>query len=73
MISPVPSMPILMAPTSEVARHGPHLRQHEFRRHHHDVVDALGVLRGERGDGARAVDAERGEGLEVGLDAGAAG
>ena len=38
----------------------------------HHVVDALGVLRGQRGDGARAIDAERGEGLEIGLDAGAA-
>src|SRR5680860_1619691 len=34
--------------------------------------DAARVLRGECGDGAGAVDAERGDGLEVGLDAGAA-
>src|SRR6185312_14717039 len=32
----------------------------------------LRVLRGERGNDAGAVDAERGEGLQVGLDAGAA-
>ena len=34
--------------------------------------DADRVLRGDGGDGARAVDAERGERLEVGLNAGAA-
>ena len=49
-----------------------HLRQHEFRRRHQHLGDALRVLRGERGDDARAIDSERREGLEVGLDAGAA-
>ena len=34
--------------------------------------DALGVLRGQRGDDRRAVDAERRKCLQVGLDAGAA-
>ena len=34
--------------------------------------DALRVLRGQRGDDRSAIDAERGEGLQIGLDAGAA-
>ena len=37
------------------------------------VIDAFSVLRGERGDDARAIDMERGESLEVGLNAGTAG
>ena len=41
-------------------------------RHVVDAGDAAGVLRGQRGDHRRAVDAERREGLQVGLDAGAA-
>jgi hypothetical protein len=56
----------------EIGEHRVDLRVHELRRHVVDAGHALGVLRGQRGDDERAVDAERGEGLEVGLDAGAA-
>src|SRR5690606_19115812 len=36
-------------------------------------LHAVSILGGERGDNAGAVDAQRREGLEVGLDAGATG
>ena len=67
-----PSMPILTASIAEVARDGADLLGHELGRHGMDAGDADGVLRGERGDGGRAVDARGGERLQVGLDAGAA-
>src|SRR5262249_58633668 len=49
-----------------------HWRGDELRRHVVDRAHALGVLRRERGDDRGAVDAERRERLEIGLDAGAA-
>ncbi len=56
----------------EIGEHRVDLRRDEIRRHVVDAGDALGVLRGQRRDHRRAIDAERGEGLQVGLDAGAA-
>ena len=56
----------------EVGKHGVDLRGDEVRRHVVDAGDAQRVLRGQRGDHGGAVDAERREGLEVRLDAGAA-
>ncbi len=56
----------------KVGRNGLHLRDHETRRHDMHALDAQRVLGSERGDRGRAVNAERGEGLEVGLDAGPA-
>ena len=41
MMGPVASMPILMAPTSRSLATTAHLRQHELRRHGHDVVHAF--------------------------------
>ncbi len=49
-----------------------HLRQDEVARHVADRRHALRVLRGQRGDDAGAIDAERREGFEIRLDAGAA-
>ena len=62
----------LHRPHVEIGEHRIDLRRDEIRRHVVDAGDALGVLRGQRGDDAGAIDAERGEGLQVGLDAGAA-
>src|SRR5882757_5144589 len=56
----------------EIAEHRIDLRGHEVRGHLMNAGDALRVLRGERGDDGRAVDAEGGERLQVRLDAGAA-
>ena len=71
--SGVPSMPILTASTREVAEHGVDLRA---RRRPGGTswiaLHAQRVLGGQRGDHRAAVDAQRREGLEVGLDAGAA-
>ncbi len=64
-------MPILTAPDRQIGKHRVDLRGDEFGRHLMDAADALGVLRGQRRDHGGAVDAERGERLEVGLDAGA--
>ena len=47
------------------------LRGDEIGRQRRERRDAERVLSGDGGDGARAVDAERGEGLEIGLNAGA--
>ena len=47
------------------------LLQHSWRARF-DAEDAPGILRGEAGDGAGAVDAERGEGLQIRLHARAA-
>jgi len=47
------------------------LPQH-FGRARFDAQDALGILRRETGDGACAVNAERGEGFQIRLDARAA-
>ena len=56
----------------EIGEHRVDLRGDEIGRHVVDAGDALGVLRGQRRDHRGAIDAERGEGLQVGLDAGAA-
>ncbi len=47
------------------------LRADEVRRDQVDAVHTDGVLRGQRREHAHAEGVERGEGLEVGLDAGA--
>ena len=57
---------------ADVLDHRLDLRLQEGRRHAVDARHAERVLRGQRGDGRHAVAAERREGLEVGLDAGAA-
>ena len=57
---------------ADVGEHGVDLRGDELGRHGEPAGDFARVLRGDGGDGGCAVDAERGEGLEVGLDAGAA-
>ena len=49
-----------------------HLGKHEVRRHHMHRLDPHRVLCRERRDHARAIDLQRGEGLEVRLDPGAA-
>ena len=57
----------------EVAQHGVHLRAHERRRSMPWMPwHAQRVLRRQRRDHRAAVDAQRREGLQVGLDAGAA-
>jgi hypothetical protein len=56
----------------EVVEHGVDLRDDEIGGHRMYTADPSGVLGGQRGDGGGAEDAERGEGLQVGLDAGAA-
>ena len=56
----------------EVGRHGIDLRDDHRRVDLRDRGDAERVLRGDRGNRGTAVDAVRGERLEVGLDAGAA-
>ncbi len=57
---------------ANVLGHGVDLRTQHVGRNAVDGAHALGVLRGDGGDGRHAVAAERAEGLEVGLDAGAA-
>ncbi len=57
----------------EIAENRIELRGHEIGGHLMDAADAARVLRGQGRDDGGAVDAERGKGLEVGLDAGAAG
>ena len=66
------SMPSLHRADLEIGEHRVDLRRDEIRRHVVDAGDALGVLRGERGDHRGAVDAERRKRLEIGLDARAA-
>ena len=56
----------------EIGEHRIDLRGDEIRRHVVNGGDALRVLRGQRGDHRGAIDAERAEGFEIGLDAGAA-
>ena len=56
----------------EIGDHGADLLDDERRLQYLHRADHLGVLRGDGRDGAQAVDAVRGKGLEVGLDAGAA-
>ena len=56
----------------EIGKHRIDLRGDEVRRHVVDRGDALGILRGQRRDHRGAIDAERGEGFQIGLDAGAA-
>ncbi len=56
----------------KIGEHGIELRGDEIGRHIVNAEHALGVLRRQRGDDGRAIDAERGKGLQIGLDAGAA-
>src|SRR5581483_9270794 len=56
----------------QVGEHSIHLRRDELRRDIGDSADAFGVLRGKRRDDRGAVDSERRERLEIGLDAGSA-
>ena len=56
----------------DVAGDGLDLGRHDVGGDGRDRRDADRVLRGDGGDGARAVDAERRERLQVGLDARAA-
>ena len=53
-------------------KHGFDLLPQHFRRTRLDAENAPGILRGEAGDGAGAVDAQRGERFQIGLDARAA-
>ena len=57
---------------ADVVEHGVELRGNEARVRRVNRGDAARVLRGQRRDHARAIGAERGEGLQIGLDAGAA-
>ncbi|MGY4452385.1 hypothetical protein ACVWZR_007045 [Bradyrhizobium sp. i1.3.1] len=56
----------------EIGKHGVDLRDDEFGGHRVDAGDAARILRRQRRDRGGAIDAERGKGLQVGLDAGAA-
>ena len=56
----------------EVFQHGLDLRRDDRRRRKMDRPHSSRVLGGQRGDHARAVDAERSEGLEISLNPGAA-
>ena len=66
------SMPVLIAPIVESPSHGIDLRRDEPPARRCMPRDAAGALRRQRRHDAGAVDAEHREGLEVGLDAGAA-
>ena len=57
---------------ADVLEHGHDLRHDHRGRHHGDVTHPRGVLGGDGGQGAGAEYAQRGERLQVGLDAGAA-
>jgi hypothetical protein len=57
----------------EVAGNGSHLGQHELGRRGMNGLHPERVLRGKRGDRTCTVDAQRCEGPQVCLDAGAAG
>src|SRR5205807_7684211 len=54
----------------EIAEYGIELRGDEIRRQRMNSADSFGVLRGQRRNDGGAVDAERGKGLEIGLNAG---
>src|SRR5262249_394915 len=56
----------------KVGKHRIHLRSNKLRRHLMNAEDFNGVLRRERRHHTSAIDAERGEGLQICLDAGAA-
>ena len=66
------SIPILTASAPMSLDHRLDLRDHQRRADGLPAADTERVLRGDRGDRAGAVDAERRERLEVRLDAGAA-
>src|SRR6185437_4440060 len=53
----------------EIIEHGVEFGSQVPRRHRMHGTDALRVLRGQRGDRAGALDAQRREGFQVGLDA----
>ena len=72
MIAASPSMPVLTASAPISSSTDRDLLAHEIRRDRLDAVDAARVLCGQRGDRGRGVAAERGDRLDVGLDAGPA-
>jgi len=72
MIWELPSMPVLKAADGKVVSAGINLFLDEVDGEQVEGGDAGGVLRGDGGDGGHAVDAEDGEGFEIGLEAGAA-
>ena len=53
---------------ADIVRDGVDLRQHHFGRNGVNARHALGVLRRDRGDRGRPVDAERSERLQIRLD-----
>ena len=71
-IAALASMPVFVAWTSMSPATASICAVDEVGGQRSDAVDAARVLGGDRGDRARAVHAERGERLQVGLDAGAA-
>ena len=54
---------------ADVVQHARRSARDELRRHRVDRVHAQRVLRGQRGDRGRGIGAERGDRLDVGLDA----
>ena len=72
IVSTVPSMPILTASTPMSSATARTCSTIASRRHRVDGGDGDGVLGGDRGDRGHPVGAAGGEGLQVGLDAGAA-
>ena len=57
----------------QVGQDSVNLGGNEFRRNPMNGADAHRVLRGQRGNNRGAIDAKRGEGLQISLDAGSAG
>src|SRR5436305_14425373 len=57
----------------EIAEHSVKLRGDEIARQVMNSADGFRVLRGQRRNDGGAVDAERGKGLEIGLNAGPTG
>ena len=72
MFSAENSIPVFTAAGRQFLKHGFDLLAQHFGRTRFDAEDAPGILRGEAGNGAGAVDAERGEGFQIRLDARAA-
>ncbi len=57
---------------ADIVEDSAHLALDDIRRHIVNARDAEGVLDGDGGDGRRGVSAERGDRLDIRLDAGAA-
>ena len=62
-------MPVFTAAGRQLVEHRFDLAPHDVHAARLDAAHARRVLRGDAGDGAGAMHAERGEGLQVGLDA----